>query len=1150
MPKLAVGLLAMIAAQVAFIPPASAAPVSVTPTVVAVRDTSAWSPTSPDPSGIVYLPGSDRFLIGDGEVEEMPLYAGVNLYTSTRQGALVGTGTTLPWSNEPTGVAFDPATGRGFFTDDDKKTLFVIAGAGADGQFGTADDGPRTSFKVPPFGHIDAEDAAFDTLRGELLFVDGLFMKMFRLNKGPDGVFNGVAPEGDDIATEFELAQLGAIDPEGIAYDGARDTVLVVDGDTDTIYELDPNGSLITTMNILGAGIIKAAGIAIAPASDGSGKRNYYVVDRGLDNNSHPEENDGRILELSVTLPSINNRPPAVYAGPDQMLDRNQTAVLRGTATDDGKPKPLSYQWSKVSGPGNVSFSSAKAVATNATFSLAGSYVLRFQGDDTKLSDIDDLVVNVFEPGAARTVQIPVASSSDDALEGGGANGNFVDTGSADVELGHNGIGAPPPQMLAGLRFVNVPAPQGSTILSASIQFQVDEAGSEPASYTIRGEARDHASTYVSSAGSISSRTSTGATVAWAPPAWTLIGEAGPNQQTPDLKAIVQEIVNRPGWLNGNAMAFMIDGTGRRTAEAKDGLGGARLVLTYLRGANRAPYVNAGPDRAIELPTSTLSLDGTVVDDGQPNTVATAAWTKVAGPGTVTFSAATSPDTNATFSAAGTYVLRLTSSDGALATSDEVTVVVYATGASPTTATFALAAASDDAMEGGGATGKFVDLGSLDIELGNNGATTPVTMLTGLRFAGVGVPQGSVILGARIQFQVDEVGTNAATFAIRGEASANAASYAAVAGNISARPTTAASVGWSPPAWTSLGGRGPDQQTSDVKTIVQEIVSQRGWIAGNAMAFMIDGTGRRTAEAFESGAALAATLVLEYRRGANTAPVVNAGPDQVIQPSSAATLDGSVGDDGQPSATPTTTWSKVAGPGTVTFGNAAAVDTTATFSTWGTYTLRLTAHDGALSDFDEISVQVDRGESGPTVNAGPDQGISLPANAALDGTVIDSGHTTTGNPLDPVTTAWSMLSGPGTVTFADSTAADTTATFSTNGTYVLRLTATNALGLPGSDDVIVTVSPPPRSPAVSAGPDRNVKIKAGANLDGTLTDAGLPAATLQWSKVSGPGTVTFQNPTSIDTKASFSAVGTYTLRLTASNGFFTVYDDVVVVVRP
>jgi hypothetical protein len=54
----------------------------------------------------------------------------------------------------------------------------------------------------------------------------------------------------------------------------------------------------------------------------------------------------------------------------------------------------------------------------------------------------------------------------------------------------------------------------------------------------------------------------------------------------------------------------------------------------------------------------------------------------------------------------------------------------------------------------------------------------------------------------------------------------------------------------------------------------------------------------------------------------------------------------------------TTVWSKLSGPGTVTFGNASVVATTATFSVAGSYTLRLTANDGAVSVFDDVAITV------------------------------------------------------------------------------------------------------------------------------------------------------------------------------------------------
>ena len=86
----------------------------------------------------------------------------------------------------------------------------------------------------------------------------------------------------------------------------------------------------------------------------------------------------------------------------------------------------------------------------------------------------------------------------------------------------------------------------------------------------------------------------------------------------------------------------------------------------------------------------------------------------------------------------------------------------------------------------------------------------------------------------------------------------------------------------------------------------------------------------------------------------NNAPQVNAGPDQIIvYPDTDVTLDGTVTDDGipNPPGVLTTTWSKISGPGDVTFGDASAVDTTATFSVFGTYILRLTANDGDRVQF-------------------------------------------------------------------------------------------------------------------------------------------------------------------------------------------------------
>jgi hypothetical protein len=130
----------------------------------------------------------------------------------------------------------------------------------------------------------------------------------------------------------------------------------------------------------------------------------------------------------------------------------------------------------------------------------------------------------------------------------------------------------------------------------------------------------------------------------------------------------------------------------------------------------------------------------------------------------------------------------------------------------------------------------------------------------------------------------------------------------------------------------------------------------------------------------------------------NLAPVVNAGNNQTVTLPSNAILSGTVIDDGLPNppAKTTSTWTKASGPGNVTFGNAASVGTTAAFSTSGTYVLRLTSSDGALSSYSELTVIVNpvRNNNPPSCNS---QSIVMNANAIR--VITLTGSDPNGDPL-------------------------------------------------------------------------------------------------------------------------------------------------------
>jgi len=97
---------------------------------------------------------------------------------------------------------------------------------------------------------------------------------------------------------------------------------------------------------------------------------------------------------------------------------------------------------------------------------------------------------------------------------------------------------------------------------------------------------------------------------------------------------------------------------------------------------NQPPDVEAGIDQETTLPDNTVNLDGTVTDDGlgDPNGFLEFSWSKVSGPGEVTFEpnpSVENPTAVLDPLKDGTYVLRLSATDGELANSDDVTITVH-----------------------------------------------------------------------------------------------------------------------------------------------------------------------------------------------------------------------------------------------------------------------------------------------------------------------------------------------------------------------------------------------------------------------------------------------------------------------------------------
>jgi hypothetical protein len=96
------------------------------------------------------------------------------------------------------------------------------------------------------------------------------------------------------------------------------------------------------------------------------------------------------------------------------------------------------------------------------------------------------------------------------------------------------------------------------------------------------------------------------------------------------MSAVIQEIVDRPGWSSGNALAILITGSGKRVAESFDGdaSGAPLLHLRYVADGNAAPSVTIAtpPDGASVNQGNAVTFAGTATDAEDGDLSASLDW--------------------------------------------------------------------------------------------------------------------------------------------------------------------------------------------------------------------------------------------------------------------------------------------------------------------------------------------------------------------------------------------------------------------------------------------------------------------------------------------------------------------------------------------
>ena len=530
------------------------------------------------------------------------------------------------------------------------------------------------------------------------------------------------------------------------------------------------------------------------------------------------------------------------------------------------------------------------------------------------------------------------------------------------------------------MRFAGLTLPKGATVTNAYVQFKVDETSSEATSLTIQGEASDNALTF-SSSNKVSTRAKTSASVAWSPVPWTTVGTVGPDQRTPNLASIIQEIVSRPGWASGHALTVIVTGSGKRVAKSYNGdaAGAPLLHVEYSTGGggggNAPPKVDSFTAAPNSVTTGQAVTFSWSVSD--PEGGALSCTLDVDGNGTADYTFSNCKTTTSqthSYAAAGSYQAKLTVNDSSNASaSAQVAVTVSGGGggsgggSGAVTLESRVAASTDDAEEKDtGAMYKF----DKALEFVFNTAQG-ANQTVGLRFDGLNLPRGVAITNAYIQFAAKATTSEATSLTFQGEASDDASTFNTAKNNITGRTKTAAAVAWSPATWTS-GAAGPEQRTPDLTAIVQEIVNRPGWASGHALAFIVSGSGQRIAWAYDGDTAKAALLHVEY--STTSAPpkvngfTVNPGSAQVGQ---AVTFNWSVSD---PNGGALSCTLDADGDGTAdyTFSNCKTTTSqTHSYAASGSYSPVLTVKNADdATDTAMVSVQITNGNAVTLATAG------------------------------------------------------------------------------------------------------------------------------------------------------------------------------------
>lgn len=379
----------------------------------------------------------------------------------------------------------------------------------------------------------------------------------------------------------------------------------------------------------------------------------------------------------SPGLDNDGNRPPIVNVAavaPLVAAAFPAPVEVSGTVADDGLPEnsTVTPRWVQIEGPGPVVFPEPNALTTAVLFPGTGTYLLRLLAGDGQLESGDDVLVQISRPAQEQT--LVAAGSSwkyrDDGTDQGTA-WRLIGFSDDDWFAGEAQLGYGDGDEVTTLSY----GPNGNDKYTTTYfrhEFSVIGAASATA-LTLQVQRDDGVVVHLNEEEVMRDNMPEGE-ITFTSRANTAIG--GADESTFYLRELDPTLLRE----GANLLAVEVHQANPTSSDISFDLRLEALMFP----TSQPPTVDAGPDRSATAGTP-IQLAGSFTDDALPASpgVTTLAWTKVSGPGEVTFGHAASWISDAVFSLAGEYRLRLTAGDGESVVSDDTLVTVEPAAAPP-----------------------------------------------------------------------------------------------------------------------------------------------------------------------------------------------------------------------------------------------------------------------------------------------------------------------------------------------------------------------------------------------------------------------------------------------------------------------------------